>query len=422
MAAAFTVDRYRTAPSVDFYHYWAVGKARRIDPGLGSPYREAGRYAAAVNRAVAGESDPRLRAANRYRRTLDLTGTPLFYTLFAALPGDYERAFRAFFSLQVCLFVASFAGLGPLLRRPFLPAAALGLALAVAYEPFSSDLRVGNVSTFQFAALTALTAALVRVRAVLRPDFTVAAALSAVPFMVLLKPNLALPGIAAAVCLGLNSSRASWRRALFLAAPLLLLALSLPSLYFGTPTVWSDWLRLAAAGEGTRLVYPVAEGNFSLTAIVSDLFGLPFFAALALVLAALLASFGGALARGGLSSLRACAADPRWAMASSTAATLALAPLAWVHYYLLLLLPAGWLLLGRHSIPGGTGLGAAALLLSSGLPSPVYASLGLLALEPGTFAAGTVVLWAAAMAALARPGSLTASGAQDDSGPSASSP
>jgi hypothetical protein len=407
-AAVVTSHRYAAAPSVDFYHYWAVGKAREIDPGLGSPYRETDRYAAAVNSYAAETHGWRLGLANEYRRSLDLTGTPLFYYFFAILPGDYEKAFRIFFTLQSFLFVISLGSLGWILRRPPLPAATLCLVLVVASEPFFSDLRVGNVSTFQLAALTALTAALSRLRKTSR-DAAVAMALAAVPVMILLKPNLLPMGSLMGVCLSFNSARSSFRKALVFCVPLAVLLLALPCAYFRSWTVWGDWLQLVAARGGTRLVYPVAEGNFSLPAILTEFAGLSHSTAALLVFASLVVSFGVALLRGKPGWLRECAADPFWTITASTAATLILAPLAWVHYYVLLALPAGWLLFGSHVIPGGILLGAAALLLSSGLFSPVYQLLGLRTLEPGTFAAGAVVLWSAAILVLARPGSISPS-------------
>ena len=106
--------------------------------------------------------------------------------------------------------------------------------------------------------------------------------------------------------------------------------------------------------------------------------------------------------RGWWPGLQRVFADPDWVTWAGVTATLAIAPLLWLHYYLLSLVPALGLLAHRS---GGFRLRAAAglsILLSSGVANGLLTHLGWQSSIPIGFALCWVPLWIGVLAEGAR--------------------
>ncbi len=412
LALANLGRRFSNAVGSDFYHYWGISQARAwSESDLGNPYLESERYAKVLNSHSDRSRAQRLQTPNRYRRDLDLTGTPLLYSIFFALPEDYSLAFGLFQLSQMTLFVAAILWLGALYRADGSAMAILALLLAVAYEPLLSDLRVGNVNSIQLFALTGvlffadrtLPGRSARDTLVLGSCF-----LCAVVTLTLLKPNLALVTIALTVHLWARYGSANL---LLAALPALALGAALviaPCLYFDSWTLWGDWYELVYGGDRGHLFYPVLQGNYAAAMLVARRLGIDALSA-SLGLAGLLAGSGligllarpvsGPAIRARWDAVRTALRDPHLCLAVGVCATLAVAPLLWLHYYLISLIPALWLLLGRLRWPYAAPLGALAIALSSGTISNLFLFVGWEEWIPASYAISWLPLWIGALAA-----------------------
>jgi len=389
VALSETHSRFVNSPGVDFYHYWGVGKASQFSSQpLGSPYANRDAYAAALNaRADSGVEDARFEAANQRRRQLDLTGTPLFYACFRLLPSDYSFAFALHQSLQVLLLVVSVLLLGRLHRVSPYEALALGLLLVFVYWPMLSDLRVGNVSTFQLAAIVALTAS--AARGVRGGGF-----LAALTFLTMLKPTIGL--VTALLALQLWSRRPASRKipAFLPSVAVAAAGFALPCVVFGSWSVWTDWIALLRE----RGEFPIAEGNHSTPLLLSEAFGVSVVTAAWAVLVLLLLSAALALWRAGWGKARFLE-EPMRLAAIGIVATLALSRLAWAHYFVLSLLPALWLFWSQRR--GGVWLATISLALTSTLLGAIVELSGWSSLVRYSLAASWVPLWIGALTARA---------------------
>ena len=80
-------------------------------------------------------------------------------------------------------------------------------------------------------------------------------------------------------------------------------------------------------------------------------------------------------------------------IAGGIALTIAISPLVWFHYYVLIIIPAFWLLNGTRR--SDQVLGLAAITLSSGMLTVLFAPLGWTGAVPITIAASWIPLWCA---------------------------
>ena len=196
------------------------------------------------------------------------------------------------------------------------------------------------------------------------------ALLTVAVWLALFKPNLALIPVLLAAHLAARFGRAAAAMcAVALAAGLALAAL--PCLYFGSFAVWTDWLGAIGGENAGRLVFPVADGNYATVRIALEVLGLaPAAAAAGLAtLVAVAVIFAARGPRGLARALR----SPDVSLALAVSVTLAIAPLLWLHYYVIAVCPALWLLSRPGAAPHLGGLG---LLLSSGALSGLAAFAG----------------------------------------------
>jgi hypothetical protein len=370
----------------DFYQYWGVAVAHRTTNGaLGNPFTNPRGYHAALNDQSAASSDPKLAAFNRMSGRPGFTATPFLYMLLAALPADYSRAALVFHVLQVVLFVAGVVLLGAVCAYPVLVSLPIALTLVLASGPVSSDLRLGNLGCFQFAALTGILALSVWLRR------TPHVALGAVVITALALLALAKPNIAPAV--GMMALAAWWalglRRAIVATVPGVLavaLAVAMSGRYFGSWTVWLDWYHVVFGRNPYTLVRPAFGGNYSSSRFLSSWLHLDVWVVVALTSAGIALSWIALTAGIGRRTWRDRAAlvwdairrtldDPRVAAAIGVTVGIALPPLFWYHYLVIAVIPGLWLL----NVPGPASLplwGLVGLAMSSGVLNVLFLPLG----------------------------------------------
>lgn len=415
-ALTVSIGNFGESAGVDFYQYWGVAKAQKWGGGkLKSPYIEQAQYAAVLNAYADGSSDSRLKKANRFRRELELAQTPLCYAIFTFLPANYSLAFGIFQAAQIILLLAATVMLGlafPGNRTGLLP---LALLLLIFHQPLLSDLRVGNLNSIQFFALVLLT--FLAHRALAGPSGRNPLAygiifMGALVFLTLLKPNLALVTLLLAATFWTRQGTAVFGRAALAAACLTVILMALPCLQFHSWQVWLDWYRYARGLDAGKLLSFIPQGNYASVILVAKSLGIGVSGVTALLATALLASGLGALrlavppgrrglpelGRAALRSLR----DPYLSAAIGVTATLALAPLVWLHYYVLSLFPALWLLWGRqHWGHAGVAAGFSILLTSGAVSNLLVALFGWGTWLPYGYALGWMPLWAGLLAAIA---------------------
>jgi hypothetical protein len=358
-----------TSSGIDFYQFWAVARAAAVAPELdiyddvdrgriGQRFlgqaeknheRAERRFAAKPeDRALAKDlalATKRLETA-RFRRRLDTVSTPFLYTCFRAFAsGDYRRDESLFTLTCLTAGAAAVAALAFALGFGGLRALAAVAIFAFAFEPVTSDVRVGNVNLLQ---LGAIAAALLAGR--LRAGRGVAGgALAGVLWglAVTFKPNVAF----AVLLLGLGwLAERRLARSLALAGGVLAgaaVGVLGGALTFGSLDVWSRWL-----AELPRLAersYPLMRGNYGPAQLLLEQTGRELSGLLtaAFLLLAASAVVAGALrARG---QARWQGADAPFARDVARAGLglavwLLAAPLVWLHYYALVV-PLGLVLL-----------------------------------------------------------------------------
>lgn len=371
MLALFFVPEFRsmmvpaqaTPFGVDFYHFWAVGHARQINAApLGSPWPDSNRYESVLARSAKTSKDPLQRAAQRHRQELDLTSTPWTYAVFAPAPKYYERALRFFRVGGLLLFLSTTILLGYRWYDTGLGGLILALGLCLAFIPLRTDLRVGNTGLVVFSFFAASVLLLEEARH--RASFRFLArdlALALVLFGVLLKPTWwwVLGGIG----IHLWQTREKERRVHgFGLGALVSCFLLLPILYFADYGIWFSWLNSVILQAGSRLDYAINDGNFSSLKLMAQAMGthwrfavLPTFV---LMIPPLIRY------RRTPSELLDGFESPAFALSVGITASLAFSPLCWVHYFLLLVLPA--LNLGRSKRWWAVAIGLGSLLLAAG--------------------------------------------------------
>lgn len=439
LLAVLSISQYRSsispAPAIDFYHYWGVATARAIGPpDLGSPYAEESRYGRLLNELADSSDDVSLRQVNASRREPDLTGTPFLYGVFSFLPVDYVLALSLHRAAQLLCLAAAIGLLGACLRIP--PHAILVVAglLFLGYGPVASELRVGNTNLFQLAGLAGALAMLhAAARSPERAAFMGAVSVGLLVLLSGIKPMWALPVPALVLHLAVRHGRRACGVSLASAVAAGAGVLLLPVLTFGSLRVWADWHHATFARDPGRLLYGVEYGNFSTVRWLSLQLDTSVGVVTLVVAASLAASLAAVLLlrarqdRGSgsiaVSLRRASAAvlrSPDAALALAVVATLALTPLCWLHYLIVGLVPALWLMASPRTLAPAGVLAAVSVLMGSGVVDGVYRMLGLgPAATPLSITLSWVPLWVGTLLACGELASarLDGSGDAEESAP-----
>ena len=400
MAFLFVVPEFRgmmdperpTPFGVDFYHFWGVAHAKGENAApLGSPWPDSSRYAKVLERSAKASADPLQRAAQRHRRELDLTSTPWTYAMFAAAPQGYERALRHFRVGGLILLLASLLILG---HRWFGSGAGgliLALLLCLCFIPVRTDLRVGNtgllvLAFFMWSAMLLESAQ----ESQIMKNLLQGLAFALVLLGVLLKPTWWW--VLIGVCFHLWNTRETERSRglLWLCFAATMGFFLLPIFYFADFGIWSAWLNSIILQGGSRLSYAVDQGNFSSLKLIARAMDsswrlalLPTFGVMVLPLFRYRRTPVEALKR---------FEDPGFSLSVGITASLAFSPLCWVHYFLLLILPA--LNLARTRKWWTRGIAMGSLILSAGLVDHWLAPhAGGRAVVPWLFGLSWLPLW-----------------------------
>lgn len=329
-----TLASVRGAAAVDFYHFWLVGPAVRAGEMLDVYAPEARRDAGerGYQRAFApGVGDAQRQAATKFRR-LETTATPFLYASFAPfVSDDYDRDRIAFGVGSVLLFLLALGALA--VRLGYGPTAVL-LLLAfalLAFEPFASDVRVGNVNRLQFGLLTAYVLLLWGVGSGDRVRGGIAGLW--LGLAIAWKPNLAFVAIAVGFYWAtVERSRAWWSHATGVVAGGAL-AVVAASAFFGTPLVWVWWAD-AALDLPNAFPIPIEHGNFAPARALKQGWGVDLgFAWTAACVALLLLFLRTAAAR--RSAGEVLGEEIPLLVGLGCGVSLLASPLSWLHYYVL---------------------------------------------------------------------------------------
>ena len=318
----------RRSAGMDFYQFWVGARvAGRAD--VPHFYDEATRIRIGeeyVARARNEEPSQKRIAVAQYRQHMESFGTPLLYAIFFPFHGTYERDLLLYSLLLLAALVVAIPLLGRISGLAT-PEWLLVLALlTLAFEPLRSDVRVANINCI-LLLLLALAAWSLRTK-----RFALAGTLLA--FTTLAKPNflLALPMLAA---FWLVQRR--WRdlRALvFGAAGGGALGLLVGAAYFRSASAWLEWARSLRALPAQ--IVTVEMGNLSLARLIFDATGLDASKLLMLSLFAMPIFIVARLPRDANADLPA--------LYLATLVLLFASPLTWLHYLLLAVPLAIWLL------------------------------------------------------------------------------
>ena len=418
LLAAFAVQtawgRAGASAAIDYYQFWVVGQAvARGDAA--DVYSDAERarlgavFLSAAREAAVGSPEQRRRSrqllAARHRPVLETWSTPSLYAALGSLAGgSYDRDRVAFQRLSLAAYTGAIAALAASLGFSLAAGALLVALLVGGFDPFASDAQVGNVNRLLLAALAAGLALL---RLGDRPWNRLAAG-AVLGAAATFKPNLSFA--AATLLLGWLAAGA-WHRAAWLAAGLAAgtaFAVAAASAWFGSGQAWLQWAARFPELMGAQPL-AVAEGNYAMLRLLEQAVGWrPGAAAPALLFAAAAAAIWLSVRRAPerFASPRARFELDASLVALGAVASLLVARLAWLHYYVLAI-PAALVLLRPRAAERGPrrlALPLAALLAIAGGPvAPLVGSspTALAALA----SAGALLLFALLVADLRRVGS-----------------
>jgi hypothetical protein len=292
-----------------------------------------------------------------YKDGLDLTGTPLFYAMFALLPLDYNLAFYIYEQAAIISLILGFIIIFSLCRQKLLLFLILSLFVIFEYGPLFSDLRVGNINCFQFFAFATITSLLKRFQGSNSVRYKYIASTMFMCFMVfliLMKPNMMIIIVLLPASVWVLHGTRSFALSSAIAGLFGIVLMVVSGIYFGSMMIWMDWLNYFSHGT-EKLSYPVSHGNYSTVVIISNLLNVSVnitMMSVALILSALalcvllrrVNSDDSVLVK--LSkSITMVLRDPYVSAAIGVTLTLAISPLVWFHYNIIILLPALWLCL-----------------------------------------------------------------------------
>jgi hypothetical protein len=326
---------------IDFYQFWLAGQevASSESPRLYRAEAHASLGAESVAGARQAPEDSRTRKASGYWGTnLLLTGSPLLYGLFGLTgSGDYDRDLRRYQAFALLAGAGSCLALCHLFGYSRVRSlVALSLVL-LAYEPFNSDMRVGNVNRLQLLVLGLFLWN--HSRSPSTPRDVVGGFL--LGFLALFKPNLAIAVGAAGACWLFDRRLRTLRDQLLGSALFAMLAGGISAGMFGRLGVWLDWYRYVTAMQQEWI--RVADGNLAPAAVLTERFGVEPALLLTLALVAATATAlhltrvrdpaGPVLRPGSLVDDRGQVDRTALALAAGCLAFLLGARLAWMHYY-----------------------------------------------------------------------------------------
>ncbi len=259
-------QRTAKSPMIDFYTLWSVPRALAIQP-VDNIYAPSGqRQMASLLRQQATRSgiSPSQQAAmditsQLYQDRIDATGSPLIYATVGLLAtGNYPLDRALFATLALACSISSLALLCLIVGYSLLSILLCLCFFIGSYEPLLSDVQVGNVNQIQLLFVSLF----IYLIATERRGW----AAGVIGAATMLKPNL-LPILLLDIAVVIIDKR---HRALtqLLAGALLGIAISyaIPMWYFHKPGIWIDFAASIPATLG--LSYSLDSGNVGLSALV----------------------------------------------------------------------------------------------------------------------------------------------------------
>jgi hypothetical protein len=329
---------WRTATpgiGIDFYQFWVVGQALKHS-AVTDIYSdgERRRLGAEFLEKARRTGNPRQMAVAEFRQNLQTYSSPFLYTVFGWFStGHYETDLRNYRVLLLACLVFSVALLCRLLHHPLNITLGAVAIFSAWFDPFGSDLRMGNVNSLPLALLAAYLWVVLRLRWRHRDILGGALLGLAVAF----KPNLVLVAAVLVVDWLLNGRlrRLGLHAAGAIAGGILAIAAATAS--FGTLHCWARWL--AALRSLPDEVIPVQNGNYAPARILGEGLDMNFGVPLAVIFGTLVVAGLWMKKRSAFDRNRiASGADafPRVLAVSTGCLLVVLLPrLAWLHYYVL---------------------------------------------------------------------------------------
>jgi hypothetical protein len=328
---------------MDFYQHWAVIHASR-EHLVSSAYTIEGRsalgriFSERVARPKASRAETVALDANlqMHQGALETVGTPALYAALSPfVTDDFEVDLAVYRIAQIFAVVVACLLFSRMVDLPVGVGFLVAAWALVCFPPVGSDLRVENVSIFQWLWL-GVPVALSRTEPSSWRDAAVGAVLG---LAVTMKPNLAL--VLVAVLLPLVLDRRT-RALVFTVCGTMVGALACfvaSAVWFGSPLVWVQWARSVPRIATVTAV--VDSGNYGLVAVLHEVTHHDLSKSLLLVVAAI-AVF--AVARSRRDGSERGPDEVLFATALGAAATALVAPIFWLHYCVLLVPAAfvGW--------------------------------------------------------------------------------
>lgn len=373
--AQFSFDRWQLsthAANIDFFTLWSVPRALTLAPGTDIYSPEGQRalgdvMAREAERADTSPAQRRVTAVVRqlYGGRVDATATPFAYALAGMLSsGDYDRDLRRFLVLSWIACALAIGVVCWLLRFQVVSTLLALVLFSSTFAPLLADLRVANVNQVQLLGIAGY------LWCIARGQLWMAGAV--LGLAIAFKPNIALVFLFTVV-LGVVDRDVARRRGVFLGGLLAAAAGMLVSTaYFGNTAIWASFAE--GLRRTTDLTYPLENGNFSMSALLHAWFGIKAAWAIGLTLVLVLTALV-------VRSRRDRPEDPApdrdlheaFAIVGAGCAVMLLSSnLAWLHYYVLLIPLALYLIRpvpdadpARSRRVMGAGAAVASLLLLS---------------------------------------------------------
>ena len=397
---------------IDFYQFWAIGNVVRR-PGTADVYEHSERHrlgqlllqeAQDEVKQTKAETSKRYRSA-RIRRFLEATSTPWLYSVFGVFQtGNFDRDQDGFQHIVLIGYLLAIGYMCHSLGFSF-PATSLAIILFLSFfAPAYSDANVGNISRLQFALL----ALFLWIQHPRHGEIGNLLAGIVLGNAILLKPNL---GFVALMIAGGWIILRQYRRLLFSCSGMVigaLVALGISGAYFGSFKPWVDWLRQLSWVMGGD---EQANGNFSLAWVLAEKLDMP----VAIPLVVLLCGLPLFLLRRRRESAKILSNEKLFHysilfVSIGCMASLLGAGLAWLHYFVLIIPSALFLLrpsdtlnpmpLGQAIVPTLTVLSILFIALD-----PILPFLGITSADPGAayiVITGSVLIYALLVLEVAR--------------------
>lgn len=250
----------RSMPGIDYYVPWVVVDATRRGTEQ-DVYTPEGRYRLGREyrlQALSGEPGSRRAEAAQFVGNLHSSATPFLYAVIGLISSDdYDRDLGTWQMLSLAAFTLALLIIARSLGLSPTASLALLLPCLVWLSALHSDLRVGNVNSFQLG-LVGLALWLQSRDADARYGFLAGVL---VAMLVLFKPNLAPIPL---LLLGAWLVRGQYRKLLIGLTGMAsgaLIAFAWSSVFFAGPGVWIEWLQDLRALLGQE--FTSEGGNFT---------------------------------------------------------------------------------------------------------------------------------------------------------------